>query len=74
MEQFLQQLIDVIVAYLYGDIAFNHIADNIKLAAKNSAMYLSDEECLNIRNYIGQKLQEYATNKLKESQNENKNP
>lgn len=66
MEQFLRQLINIIFGYLYGDIAFNHIADNIKLAAKNSAMYLSDEECLNLRNYIGQKLQKYATNKLKE--------
>lgn len=66
MEQFLRQLIDIIFGYLYGDIAFNNIVDNIKLAAKNSAMYISDEECLSIKNYIGQKLQKYATNKLKE--------
>lgn len=66
MEQFLTQLVNIVFGYIYGDIAFNQIDINIKLAAKNSAMYLSDEECVNIRNYIGQKLQQYATNKLKE--------
>lgn len=66
MEQFLTQLVNIVFGYIYGNIAFNQIDINIKLAAKNSAMYLSDEECVNIRNYIGQKLQQYATNKLKE--------
>ena len=66
MEQFLTQLVNIVFGYIYGNIAFNQIDFNIKLAAKNSAIYLSDEECVNIRNYIGQKLQQYATNKLKE--------
>lgn len=66
MEQFLQQLINIIFGYLYGDIAFNQIVDSIKLAAKNSAMHLSDAECVNIRNYIGEKLQQHAINKLRE--------
>lgn len=66
MEQFLTQLVNIVFGYIYGDIAFNQIDHNIKLAAKNNAMYLSDAECVNIRNYIGQKLQQYATNKLKE--------
>lgn len=66
MEQFLTQLVRIVFGYMYGDIAFNQIAINIKLAAKNSAMYLSDEECVNISNYMGQTLQRYATDKLKE--------